>query len=108
MGGLAGDETYQDDIILDETPPAIASATIQVGGRLHSSSTTRRYSIRVRARDGVSGPALMQLAASRARPDPRRRYRSSVVTSARLAPRWVRVIDAAGNHSGWKALQARG
>jgi hypothetical protein len=108
IGGLAGNETYQDDIILDETPPTITAATITAGAAVQASATRRRYSIRVRAVDRTSGPQLMQLAANRSRPEAKRRYRTTLVTKTRLAPRWIRVIDAAGNHSGWKRLRARG
>jgi hypothetical protein len=106
IGGLAGNETYQDDIVLDEAPPRVAAATVRVAGR-RAGSRKRRYQIRVRAADEVSGLASLQLAADRRRPSGTRRYSSVVSTVSRLSPRWIRVTDRAGNRSDWRRLRAR-
>jgi hypothetical protein len=106
IGGVAGNDTYQDDIILDEKPPRIRSARLRVARAKHR-PLTRRYTITVRAVDAVSGPAQVQVAANRARPSAKRRYASRFAINSRFSPRWIRVVDAAGNHSGWTRLTTR-
>ena len=64
LGGESGPETYQDDIILDETRPEILSATARRRGSqrrqgerrgLRSKTKKRRYRLRINARDKTSG-----------------------------------------------------
>lgn len=99
-GGEAGAETYQDDIILDQTPPIVVSVEVDAGRRLQAVAP-RRYV--VRAEDGASGVAQVDLAetsgGARAQSVP---YTGNVVASA--TTRWLRVRDFAGNTSAWQAL----
>ncbi|HEX2087114.1 MAG TPA: Ig-like domain-containing protein [Solirubrobacteraceae bacterium] len=97
-GGLAGNETYQDDIVLDEAAPLLAAATVQ--------PLRRGHRVRVRAVDRVSGVARMQITANRARPGRRRPYARVTRIASSAAPRWARVIDRAGNRSAWRRLRA--
>ncbi|MDQ3742173.1 MAG: Ig-like domain-containing protein, partial [Actinomycetota bacterium] len=90
-------ETYQDDIILDQTAPRLLRAR-RVG----------RASVRLRARDNVSGVARMQLTTNRRRPGRERRFRARTTFAPRVgAPVFVRVRDGAGNWSGWRRAAQR-
>jgi hypothetical protein len=108
LGGLAGNETYQDDIILDQTVPRILSATLGGGRRIKPNSGLRRYTVRGRATDRTSGLGYLQLTSDRRHPGGRKRYSRTVSLVAKRAPRWIRVIDRAGNRSGWRRLTAGG
>jgi hypothetical protein len=96
--------TYQDDIILDETPPAVVVAEITgVGPGLSAASTSKRtYHLHVRARDRTAGVSRMQITTNRGRPGHGRRYRSHVKFVAASSKIFVRVRDRAGNWSRWK------
>jgi hypothetical protein len=86
-----GPETYQDDVILDETAPLLRSA--QVVGR----------SLKLSATDELSGVAQVQLAArSTANPAAAVTYASTVRVAA--APKYARVFDTAGNASAWRRV----
>lgn len=95
-----GPQTFQDDIVLDETRPRIASAKT-----VRSRSGGRRPVISLRARDGNSGVAAVQVARSPRRPGSFRRYRSRVGAPPRARVAYVRVRDRAGNVSRWKRLR---
>jgi hypothetical protein len=100
IGGLAGNETYTDDIILDETAPQVLSATATAAGK-------RRYVAHVRGRDGLSGLASLQLTANRAHPGPQHPYARTLRVASSHRLRWARVIDRAGNRSRWHALKVQ-
>jgi hypothetical protein len=95
--------TYQDDIILDETPPALVLAEITsfelVAARAHGKLT---FHLHLRARDRTAGVSRMQITTNRARPGKGHRYRSHVKFRARSSQIFVRVRDRAGNWSRWK------
>ena len=98
--GLGSNETYQDDIILDETAPRLLSARLEHPRR-------RTIRLRLRARDNVSGLSKMQLARNRRLPRHATRYRRVVTVSA-FSPRlYVRVRDRAGNWSKWHRATRR-
>src|SRR4029453_17950169 len=59
-----GPETYQDDIILDQTPPAIDGVRAAARG----SGEARRCQMRIRASDELSGVAQMQITNDTAEP----------------------------------------
>lgn len=89
--GAGGDaQNFTDDIILDETAPALLSA--RAAGR----------TLRLRASDATSGVATLQTARNRKRPARPRAYRSRMRVSG--SPRWVRVADRAGNLSRWRRV----
>ncbi|HEX8065669.1 MAG TPA: Ig-like domain-containing protein [Thermoleophilaceae bacterium] len=106
--GIDGRETYQDDIILDETAPrvilaAFASRDVSASSALRGAAK-RTYRLRIKARDAVSGPSRMQITTNRRRPGPILRYRNSARFRASTATIYVRVRDAAGNWSRWKRV----
>lgn len=107
-GPGAGRETYQDDIILDETPPVIRTATASAGGGAAASiASTKRIAVRLRAKDATSGVAKVQLGTRKSRRLPKVRYRSKLVLAKRARRVYVRVFDAAGNASRWRTVKVR-
>jgi hypothetical protein len=91
--GVDGTRTYTDDIILDTTSPAVATAKVDAHRVLH-----------VVARDATSGLAAMQLRNGRnAAAQAFRQFVGRLRVGARI-PRWVRVRDRAGNVSRWHAV----
>lgn len=102
-------QTFTDDIILDTIPPTATVATYQPApvGAAATAARTRRFIVRVRARDNASGVAKMQFAVSRRRPSRLRRYARRVTVRAARPPAWVRVTDRAGNVSKWRRVRAR-
>lgn len=104
-------QTFQDDIILDQTPPEITEAgedDHNTGGdraglpRYARASSAVKSSIKLTAADNASGVRKVQFAVDRSAPS------TPVAYSTRLAvpgsPRWVRVQDGAGNWSAWRAI----
>ena len=108
LGGGIDSQTFQDDIILDETPPIVSTASVAVAPppvqALSQRIATKRYQIRLKARDGLSGVKMVQATQSRSKPGTWIRYRTQFTVSASQAPKWIRVRDRAGNVSRWKAL----
>ena len=104
MGGLFYDaQTFTDDIILDLTAPVVKTATSEVAANVARRLTSpRKHQVRVRAVDKVSGVAQVQFARKKAKPSGLRAYRK--VFAFKKAPRFVRVVDLAGNYSAWKRI----
>jgi hypothetical protein len=100
IGGLAGNEPYQDDIVLDETPPRIELATVKRRAR-------GRYAIGVHASDRTSGLSAIQVATGHGATGPLLPYARRFVVASRRSPAKVRVIDRAGNRSKWTRLSIR-
>lgn len=92
-----------DDIILDTTPPVIASAEIATN---RSSRAGASCKINVNASDNRTGLNTVQVAKSK---DSKNKVtvayakKVTVPTPAKNA-KWIRVQDGAGNWSRWKAL----
>jgi streptogramin lyase len=102
--GTVSDQTYQDDIILDQTPPIVERAALlpepaAVGVQLAAERTAR---VRVAARDALSGVAGLQFAADARRPGRLIRFRA--VTAVATPPLLLRVRDGAGNLSPWRRV----
>jgi hypothetical protein len=93
FAGGGGRETYQDDIILDETAP-----------RLLAVQRRGAHRVRVVARDNVSGVKRMQVTANRHKPGPALSYRHFVTVKGNRAKVSVRVRDGARNWSHWKRV----
>jgi hypothetical protein len=117
-GEFAGRETYTDDIILDQTAPVIQTAQIEAAASASASAeapgvrnarATRR--LRLRAKDNASGINGYQVTPRKAKPGKliklqRRRKIATTVKLKLKAPRlYVRVRDAAGNHSSWRTAR---
>jgi hypothetical protein len=91
-------DSFSDDIVLDETDPAVVSVTARASGR--------RRAVKVRARDNVSGVTAIQVSvgarASRERFRPFTRTPTLVRGKGKI---WVRVRDGAGNMSAWRSVR---
>jgi hypothetical protein len=98
LGGSAGNETYTDDIILDETSPLLLMA------RFAPASGKHRYAIKLRARDEVSGVHKAQLAHRKGHPGRVLKYHRTLKVRAAARPRFARVRDRAGNWSHWRKI----
>ncbi len=106
-GGTAGPETYQDDIILDQTKP-----TIETGTATPASATSRRaagttrhvYRVRVTAKDKTSGVHRMQITHRKSRPGDWLRYKKTRSYASNKKKVLVRVQDRASNVSRWKRI----
>jgi hypothetical protein len=90
--GVDASHTFSDDIILDQTAPAISDARV------------RDDTLLVAARDATSGVAGLQLRFSRhGKPSAFKRFARSTSLHGRI-PRFVRVRDRAANVSRWRAV----
>jgi hypothetical protein len=101
LGPTVGNDTAQDDIILDQTPPTVTTAALAGPTRIGRRKT---YTIRVTAKDTTSGVRWLQLATDRAHPSANIRYTPTLRLTTATAPRWIRAIDRAGNASRWRQL----
>ena len=103
--GDSGLETYQDDIILDQTAPEILSVTARGGGAGKASASERKkrtYRLRIKARERTSGLEQMQATDKKGRPGALLPFSSRSKFSSSGSRIYVRVIDGAGNFSPWK------
>jgi hypothetical protein len=102
---LDPEQTYQDDIILDETPPRLVRARISKAKA--PKKGRRRTTVALRATDNASGLSKAQV---------RYRYRGHMrIVAVRYRRRFVvagtprrvkvRVRDGAGNFSRWKTTR---
>ncbi len=111
VGGQSGPETYQDDIILDETAPVVVKAVAREGAGsvrladLARRLAKRRYSVMVKARDETSGVARMQITSKKAKSGPWRAYKKKSTFKTSSIKIFARVQDRAGNVSRWKRLK---
>ena len=106
LGGLQTSETYTDDIILDETPPKLTSATLAGPAPAARAAAARKVTLKLKASDNVSGVGGVQVTANKRRPGKVLRFKKSlkVVSAAKLH---VRVRDRAGNFSAWRTAKRR-
>lgn len=111
VGGTSGPETYQDDIILDQTRPTVLSATAgsASGGsaRLDASAraAAKTYKVVLKASDKTSGVSRMQITHRKAKPGPWVAYKKKSKVKSPKAKIFVRVLDRAGNPSAWKRVK---
>ncbi len=112
----SGDDTktFTDDIILDTTPPGVQSVTVsQAAASTRSAFAAvakkpKPVTLKVRAKDAVSGVARVQIAATRGgRRSLTRTYAPTIKVAGFGARPWIRVIDRAGNYSTWKRARWR-
>jgi hypothetical protein len=96
----ASSQTFTDDIILDETPPALTGATFAPSA---ASAAAAKRTVVLKARDQTSGVRSVQAAAKRGRAAKTLRYakRVRVPSTARV----IRVRDRAGNWSAWRKIR---
>ena len=99
-GPAAGAETYQDDILLDQTAPELLSLALSP-----APARAGRYVLRTRARDAGSGVVHVQLREAAAlTPFGEVRYGTRPLLRMASPKLLVRVGDRAGNFSPWRQV----
>jgi hypothetical protein len=101
QGGSSGPETYQDDIILDQTPPTIEG--VRAAGR--GSGEAHRYRLHIRASDDLSGVGQMQITNDTAEPGDLVPFQAKTEVRSSSRKLLVRVQDLAGNFSPWRKVR---
>ena len=106
QSGSQTSETYQDDIILDQTPPKLLSASLTSAGKAASAAAAKKVILKLKATDNVSGVSGVQATTNKRKPGKLLKYKKSLkVTPAKKL--YVRVRDKAGNFSAWKTVKKR-
>lgn len=105
LGAGSDAQTFQDDIVLDQTAPTVRSAKL-AAGPFRPKLKEHTYHLRIDAHDDRSGVAKMQITTDRSRPGAVRRFRRTLDYAAATARIFVRVRDRAGNWSPWKRFAA--
>ena len=108
LGGLQTSEQYTDDIILDQTPPKVLSATLGQGAPPSGARVARAklVTLHVKAKDNVSGVGALQVTPSKRKPGRFIKYRKTLKVKA-ASQIWVRARDRAGNLSRWRKASGR-
>jgi hypothetical protein len=98
----ASAQTFQDDIILDETQPRLKSVSVQgpASVSVAVAAATKNVRLRLNAVDRTSGVERMQIARSKSAPAKWRTFKKRTSFMGAKRP-WVRVRDRAGNESRW-------
>ena len=107
LGPIVSDN-FTDDIILDEIPPVVQSATVAppaAPGNAATAAKAKRYVLKVKAKDSNSGVGKLQVTANKKRPGKAVAYRATLKLKLAAKPRFVRAQDRAGNFSAWKKLR---
>jgi hypothetical protein len=106
-GSTPASETYTDDIVLDETAPAVTSAV------------AKHRVLRVKARDGSTGVSAVKVKRRHAKRAfktkqlapagsfAHSRVSTKVTLPAGLRSAYVRAVDAVGNKSRWRWIKFR-
>ena len=108
LTGSISSNSFQDDIILDETPPKVDTAEIDPVGAEGSdagdarAAKLRKYKVKMKARDKTSGVSKVQVTASKRKPGKALKYKRKFTVKSAKRPKWVRARDRAGNWSKWK------
>jgi hypothetical protein len=106
QSGPQTSETYTDDIILDQTPPKVLSASLSSGAGAARVARAKTVTLRLEAKDNVSGVGGLQVTKNKRKPGRFLRYRKTL----KVAPAktlYVRVRDRAGNLSTWRVAKRR-
>lgn len=98
-------ETYQDDIILDETPPKVEQAVLAPPAGAASVAARKTFRLRLKATDSNSGVAKVQVTRTKRKPGKLLAYKRRLAVRTTARPRWVRARDRAGNYSRWRAVR---
>ena len=108
LTGPFASPNYTDDIILDERPPVVDSASIAGAPPAASSATAARaktYKVKVKAHDTNSGVGFVQVTANKRKPGKLLKYKKSVKAKSATRPKFLRARDRAGNYSKWRKLR---
>jgi PKD repeat protein len=108
LSGATTSPNYTDDIILDERPPVVNSASV-VGAPPAASGATasklKTYKVKVKAKDSNSGVGFVQVTANKRKPGKLIKYKTKVSAKLAARPKFLRARDRAGNFSKWKKLR---
>jgi hypothetical protein len=106
-GAIVLDNTFTDDIILDETPPVVRQASLAPAGTAAASAATRKrgFVVKVKATDSNSGVVKVQVAAVKRKPGKFVAYRRTLRVKLAARPKFIRARDRAGNLSRWKKIR---
>jgi hypothetical protein len=96
---------YTDDIILDERPPVVNSASVVGGAGTASIARLKTYTVKVKAKDSNSGVGFVQVTANKKNPGKLIKYKTKVKAKLASRPKFLRAQDRAGNFSAWKKLR---
>lgn len=102
-GAIDGNQTFQDDILLDTSAPTVTTATI------NARSTATSATARVAATDSGSGVQRIQYSGTKSAKKAKT-LKLKKSRSFKVKPRnakWVRAVDVAGNTSKWKRIAYR-
>jgi PKD domain/Beta-propeller repeat len=108
LTGSIASNSFQDDIILDETPPKVDAAEIDPVGAAGAgagdarAAKLRKYKVKMKARDKTSGVNKVQVTANKRKPGKALKYKRKFTVKSAKRPKWVRARDRAGNWSKWK------
>jgi hypothetical protein len=103
--------TFQDDIILDETPPKMQAASVAPASAAAATATAarkpklRKWKVRVKASDSNSGVAGIQATSNKRKPGKLVKYKRKLTVKSAKRPKYVRAKDRAGNYSRWRKAQ---
>jgi hypothetical protein len=94
-------ETHQDDIILDQTPPKVLSASLSQGAKGVSAAAARKVTLKLRAKDNVSGVSGVQVTSNKRKPGKVLKFKAKLKVKS-VPTLFVRVRDRAKNFSSWR------
>ena len=108
FNGPIASETFQDDIILDEIPPVVQSASLASSAGSAATASIARlktWKVKVKAKDSNSGVKGVQVTSNKKKPGKLVKYKSKVKVKSATRPKWIRARDKAGNNSRWRKLK---
>jgi hypothetical protein len=108
LTGPFASANYTDDIILDERPPVVDSASVAGAPRAASSARlakAKTYKVKVKAHDTNSGVGFVQVTSNKRKPGKLLKYKKTVKAKSAKRPKFLRARDRAGNFSRWKKLR---
>jgi hypothetical protein len=105
LTGPFASPNFTDDIILDERPPVVDSASVVGGPARATAAKLRTWKVKVKAHDTNSGVGGVQVALSKRKPGKLLKYAKTVRVKLGARPKLIRAKDRAGNLSRWKKLR---
>ncbi len=108
LSGPFASPNYTDDIILDERPPVVDSASVATpasASRAATAAKLHKYKVKVKAHDTNSGVKGVQVAVSKKKAGKLLKYKKSLSVKLGSRPKFIRAKDRAGNYSHWKKLR---
>jgi hypothetical protein len=108
LAGTFQSPNFTDDIILDERPPVVDSASV-VGAAPSATAVRaaklRKFKVKVKAHDTNSGVGGVQITTNKRKPGKLLTYKKTITVKLASRPKFIRAKDRAGNFSRWKKLR---